>query len=136
MEPILNCVLLIDDDDATNFYHKVVINKVGCAKQVVAVRNGKAALEYLKSTENGNHPKPDLIFLDINMPAMNGWEFLEEYKLLDKNQRAKVIMIMLTTSLNPADEEKANSISDINGFLDKPLTREAMKELLNEHFTS
>jgi CheY-like chemotaxis protein len=136
MEPILNCVLLIDDDDATNFYHKVVINKVGCAKQIVAVQNGKAALEYLKSTENGDHPQPDLIFLDINMPAMNGWEFLEEYKLLDEDHRAKVIMIMLTTSLNPADQEKANSISDVNGFLNKPLTREAMKELLNEHFPS
>jgi len=68
------------------------------------------------------------------MPAMNGWEFLEEYKQLDENQRAKVIMIMLTTSLNQADEDKANSISDINGFMRKPLTHEAMEGLMSEHF--
>jgi len=63
MEPILNCVLLIDDDDATNFYHELIINKIGCAKQIVVVQSGIAALEYLKSTENGKHPQPDLIFL-------------------------------------------------------------------------
>jgi len=134
MEPILNCVLLIDDDDATNYFHELIINKVGCAKQIVVVPSGIAALEYLKSMENGKHPQPDLIFLDINMPAMNGWEFLEEYKQLDENKRAKVIMIMLTTSLNLVDEAKAISISDINGFMRKPLTQEAMEGLLSEHF--
>jgi len=134
MKQKLNCILLIDDDKPTNFINEVVIKQLDCAEKIVVVQNGSQALDYLKSKDDGEHPQPDLIFLDINMPAMNGWEFLEKYTELDKKQHGKVVVIMLTTSLNKDDEMKASGIPYINGFKSKPLTPEIMQEVLEEYF--
>ena len=134
MKQKLNCILLIDDDKPTNFINEVVIKQLDCAEKIVVVQNGSEALDYLKSKDDGEHPQPDLIFLDINMPAMNGWEFLEKYTELDKKQHGKVVVIMLTTSLNQDDEKKASVIPYINGFKSKPLTPEIMQEVLEEYF--
>ena len=80
MKPKLNCVLLIDDDEATNFFTSFIIEETDCAQHIKIVEGGQAALDYLQtSTEQGcdsfSYPCPDLILLDINMPGMNGWEF-------------------------------------------------------------
>jgi len=130
----LNCILLIDDDEPINFLHKMVIEKSDCAEKVEVKMNGIQALEYLRSEVNGQHPQPDLIFLDINMPAMNGWEFLDEYKKLSENMLAKLVVVMLTTSLNPDDHEKARAFGEIRGFHNKPLNVESLNKILLENF--
>ena len=134
MKKKLNCILLIDDDDATNFIHKIVIKKTECAEKVVAVTDGQAALDFLTSTEDGKHPQPDLIFLDINMPIMDGWEFLDNYEQLNSEQKAKIVIIMLTTSLNPDDRSKAEILPNVSSFMSKPLTEEMLAEILEEYF--
>jgi CheY-like chemotaxis protein len=134
MKEKLNTILLIDDNQPTNFFHELVVKKADCAKECIAFQSGIEALEYLKTRVNGDYPQPDLIFLDINMPAMNGWEFLEEYNQLDKNQQGKVVVVMLTTSINPDDKEKASSIVEISGFMNKPLTVEMLNEEIKKHF--
>ena len=68
------------------------------------------------------------------MPGINGWEFLEAYDELEEKQHGRIVIVMLTTSLNPDDEKKANSIPPINGFQNKPLTPESLQEILKEHF--
>ncbi len=121
MKRILNCILLIDDDEPTNYIHERIIEEVGCTDKIVAIQSGRQALDYLISKTDGEHPQPDLIFLDINMPAMTGWGFLEKYSELDKDQQGRVIIVMLTTSLHPDDEKKAQSISEINRYFIKPI---------------
>ncbi|TDQ33006.1 response regulator [Zeaxanthinibacter enoshimensis] len=132
----VNSILLIDDDEATNFLHKIIIKRADCAHNIVAVDSGPKALEFLNTKVNGEYPRPDIIFLDINMPIMDGWEFLEEYKKLDKKTHAAKIVVMLTTSLNPDDREKAKSLDLLDGFMNKPLTQDMLQDLLQKFHAS
>lgn len=131
----INCILLVDDDEATNFIHKRIIQKSGIDVSIQTVENGKEAIDFLTSSgnfEGKEYPKPGLIFLDINMPVMNGWEFLEVYEKLPEEQKAKILVAMLTTSLNPDDKSKADSNQYINGFVNKPLSKEVILEYMKE----
>ncbi len=130
----LNTILLVDDDGPTNVFNEYIIIRARCAEEVVSRTSGEAALQYLKSNENGGFPKPDLIFLDINMPAMNGWEFLEEYKKLTVQQRASIVIVMLTTSMNPDDAHRAKSYEDVSGYEHKPLTPKMLEVIIERHF--
>ena len=70
------------------------------------------------------------------MPAMNGWEFLDKYKKLSKERKVEIVVVMLTTSLNPDDKLKANEMPDISGFETKPLTTEKLNRILTKYFPS
>jgi CheY-like chemotaxis protein len=134
MKHKLNQVLLIDDDKTTNILNSMVIKQTGCTEKVVAVNNGIEALEYLKSGEEGHHPQPDLIFLDINMPGMDGWEFMEAYKVLEEKYQGDVIVVMLTTSINPDDRKKSLALTGLSDFMNKPLTRQQFTALIEKNF--
>jgi CheY-like chemotaxis protein len=126
----LNCIMLIDDNEDDNFYHKMIIKEVNLAKHIEITESDFEALSYLRKSVH----IPQLIFLDINMPAMNGWEFLEEYRKLSDEEKAQIIIIMLTTSLNPTDRKRAEKIPEINGFETKPLTTEILKNVFEKFF--
>ncbi len=130
----LNCVLLVDDDAATNYIHGIMIKQAECAEKVKSVMNGFEALDYLATKENGKYPQPEFIFLDINMPGMDGWGFLEEYAKLPTEQQGNNVIVLLTTSLDADDEEKAKKIEIIEDFKDKPLSVEKIHDLIREHF--
>jgi CheY-like chemotaxis protein len=137
MRPKLKCILVIDDDEPTNFFSQMILEDLNCAEHIKTVQSGQEALEYLGKSEmpGADHelyPSPDLVFLDINMPAMNGWEFLEEYKKLTVKHR--IIMVMLTTSLFPEDRSKAEAMPEISGFENKPLTVEKVEAVLDKYF--
>lgn len=131
MRKKLDCILLVDDDADDNFFHQIIINEMNIAHTIEIAKNGIEALAYLKKE---NQMPPDIIFLDLNMPKMNGWEFLEQYKYLDKSQKSKVLIIILTTSANPEHMKKAKEIQDVTGYETKPLTKEMLTKLLKQHF--
>jgi CheY-like chemotaxis protein len=129
----LNSILLIDDDKATNFICKMLFTKAGVANQIDIVLNGKQAIEYLKNNDTINQ-RPMLVFLDLNMPVMDGWEFAEEFEKLDAKQKSEIVIIIHTSSLNPDDKERGEKIASISGFENKILTMEGLKRIMNQFF--
>lgn len=130
MKKKLNCILLVDDDKFCNFFHDRVLGKMNCTESIEIVTDGVMALEFLKSRKN----KPDIIFLDINMPKMNGWEFLEEYKKLPEDEQAKVVRVMLPSPLNPDDTARAENHGSVSGYNTKYLTTDAVDQILLQYF--
>lgn len=131
MKNKLKCILLVDDNYDDNYFHQIVIKGMNITDTIQVVNNGIQALEFLK---NENQIIPELVFLDINMPKMNGWEFLEAYRELNLEQKAKVIIIMLTTSEDPADKERAGQLKEVIDFKVKPLTKKMLTEIVEQYF--
>lgn len=119
-------IMLIDDNKLDNFFHERVIRKFSSDIDVLLIESGAEALEYLGRCDN---IIPNLIFLDINMPGMNGWEFLEKYRELDDVMKSCMVVVMLTTSENPDDKAKAEKFGFVTEFKNKPLTRTMLEEI-------
>ncbi|HVS96371.1 MAG TPA: response regulator [Puia sp.] len=137
MSTRLNCVLLIDDDEPTNFLNRLMLEQAGCTRHIRIARNGQEALDYLRrcgSEGTDEFPRPDLILLDINMPAMDGWEFLDRYRLLPASTTRDIVVFMLTTSLNPDDETRARARPEVAGFENKPLGQPGLDRVLQAFF--
>jgi CheY-like chemotaxis protein len=137
MKQKLNCILVVDDDEPTNFFTRMIIEESNCTDHVKVVESAQDALEYISKSRRGDgneYPCPDLILLDINMPAMNGWEFLEEYKKLDGHTDSQTRTVMLTTSLFPEDRLKAKHMAEVSGFENKPLTIEKLENIVRTYF--
>ncbi len=127
----IKLLLFIDDDFATNFYHKIIVRDSGLVEKYLFFSSATEALAYFEAQlALGNSEKPDAIFLDINMPEINGWEFLDLYAQSD-NDKAP-IYIMLTTSLNPDDQERAELNPLVRGLKNKPLTATHIEEVQKE----
>ncbi|GJM62588.1 response regulator [Persicobacter diffluens] len=131
MKPIKE-VLLIDDNAADNFYHSIILKESGYIEQVNIAENGFVALEMLKGQNHQIPIQPDIIFLDINMPAMNGWEFLKELEKISRFKKKDILVIMLSTSINPIDERKAIEFEAVLKFQSKPLEAEHVQALFSE----
>src|ERR1700758_4810970 len=101
MKKKLNCILLIEDNEFTNIFNQKLIKNLDIAEQVYVTESGKEGLDFILNKGNFenelNHPSPDIIFLDINMPGMNGWEFIEELKERKKDKSLSSKIVMLTT---------------------------------------
>lgn len=131
--------MIIDDDEPTNFISKILFEEADCTRHLEVLNSGLKALDYFTNNKPGenklcNFKMPDLVFLDINMPCMNGWEFLEEYKKIKNRHLEKPVIILLTTSLNPDDRLRAENNPEVSGFESKPLTAEIIKRIVKTHF--
>jgi PleD family two-component response regulator len=134
MKAALNKIMLVDDNSDDNFFHEREIKKILPSTVVISKNSAIEALDYLKSMKVEKEIPPVLIFLDINMPLMDGWEFLEEYQQLDRNLQSKITIIMLSTSDNPFDMAKAKTFNIVNDYIIKPLTKEIMEDITRKYF--
>ncbi|MEO5891680.1 MAG: response regulator [Ferruginibacter sp.] len=141
MKKKLNCILLIDDDAATNFLSNIIIGEAECTLHIKTRQTAKDALNYISDSSDtidmaGAMPYPDLIFLDINMPSMDGWEFLGKYKELTNKPHHIPIIIMLSSSVDPNDKLKALNIPEVSDIHSKPMTPEIINSIIIKYFPS
>lgn len=123
-------LLVIDDDDINIFIIKKIVARTGYVVDMLSKSNGQLAIDYLNEVIKNDKQLPHLILVDINMPLMNGWEFLMAYEKLDLPENTRVYM--LSSSVYENDIEKAKSYKTVNGFISKPLSLERLTELLRE----
>lgn len=122
----LHSILIIDDDPINNFLFSKIIMVSGVAEKAETVISGKKGLEFLEQKINSGEHLPDIIFLDINMPVMNGWEFLERYHAFPEQVRQQIRLYMLSSSVYHEDLLKAKSYEDVVDYITKPLTKEIL----------
>lgn len=122
----IKSVLLVDDDPASNFLAQLLLRKLDKVLHVSVTANGKEALDYLRE-QHGKSSFPDLILLDINMPIMDGFEFMDHFQQLPLNQLPRVVI--LSSSVSPKDAQRAMDYR-VNGFINKPLTKERLAQIL------
>ncbi|OAQ39089.1 histidine kinase [Pedobacter psychrophilus] len=123
-------ILIIDDDEINNFIAGKLIKKVQENTVVNTCLNGLDGINYVKSKIDSDD-FPDIIFLDINMPVMNGWEFLDLYSDLTSKIKKEVTINMLSSSVYNEDIEKAKIYPSVNKFISKPLTIEKIQNLFD-----
>ena len=126
-------IILIDDDAHDNYLNQIAISEFDAQAVVVTKNSAIGALEFLKTNTNANL-HPDLILLDVNMPRMNGWDFLREYNFLEDALQGNAIIIMLTTSANPEDVIRAKEWSFVADYITKPLTMDKLNRVSTEFF--
>ncbi|MFK7868475.1 MAG: response regulator [Roseobacter sp.] len=130
--PVLDRVLLVDDDKVTNLMHARLIRKAGLAKNIDVATDGVAAIEYLVGFAARSETPPQIIFLDLNMPRMNGFEFLNEYKSLPESVREAQDIVMLSTSVLPADKSRAEADPDVLEFVTKPIRADKLLAIFED----
>jgi len=124
----IDLVLLVDDDDVVNFLNSTIINQTGRVKEIQSVTSGNHAIGKLEEFQSTNR-WPAIIFIDINMPGINGWELVELLKEQFQTLKNKSIVCLLSSSLDPRDREKAEKSDWVDYYISKPLTTDAVVKL-------
>jgi two-component SAPR family response regulator len=124
-------LILIDDDF---IYHKIaqfMIKGYSPVQEVVSSTDGKATLDYLIENKSNNENLPDYIFVDLNMPEYNGWDFLNGYKKVSDSFTKAIQVYIVSSSISPTDIKRSKNYSFVNSFIIKPLNKEFLKALVN-----
>ena len=134
---MLDQILCIDDDPITLMLCKKVIVKSSFSNEIITSQNGEEALSYfntIKYTNNKNKqiPQPQLIFLDLNMPVMGGWEFLDHFNSEEFSEFNTIKVVVLSSTIDPEDLEKSKQYPMVIDFLSKPISQSMLEYLKNK----
>ncbi|WP_242928723.1 response regulator [Pontibacter vulgaris] len=129
----LRRVVLIDDDQVNNFVCESIIKNEKFAEEVISFEWAEEALSFLKeATEKAPASFPELIFLDINMPGMDGWSFIDEYRKLPEEVTGRCNLFMLSSAVDRKDIVSAKSLEEVKDFFSKPLSPEILEFIKDE----
>jgi CheY-like chemotaxis protein len=139
MTDALNHIVLIEDNETTSFLNNRLLSRLGVARQVSSFSKAEEALNFLWGDEQ-DHPTdaqaaPDLIFVDLKLPGMSGFDFLERYSQLSTAAQQRTVVAVLTTSMHGADTARVAQYPNVE-YLTKPLTEEKMQRLLAKRFAT
>ncbi|MEP1032418.1 response regulator [Ekhidna sp.] len=123
-------IVLIDDDATTNYLNKLIIERSALVDEVLTFDSAEDALNFFN--QNNDPSDEALVLLDINMPIMNGWQFLDQYRAMSTAQANKIVM--LTSSINPADKQLADEKNEVVDYKSKPLSVDMLKDLVSSYF--
>ena len=128
----LKTLILVDDDEIIVYLTKRTIKDTNLVELIKVFGNGKDVINYLK--ENSSNPDllPDIIFLDLFMPIMDGWDFLDEYAKIKPKITKSITIYIITSSVSPDDINRAKNISDVSDYLIKPITKENFIEIIKK----
>ncbi len=131
MNAVQHHVCLIDDDKIYQFTAKMILEATGLTSSIKTFFNGKEAIEYLTHPDN-QRPEilPDVIFLDINMPIMNGWDFLNAFELIQSSLPKKIVVYVVSSSVDESDIQKSKGYQTVTDYVIKPINREKYRNLL------
>ncbi|MDL5514757.1 response regulator [Arenibacter sp. M-2] len=128
-KPFIIC--LIDDDDIYKYTITRTIKTHKLARKILMFSNGEEALEFMIDNVGNNQNLPDVIFLDINMPILDGFQFMEEYVKIKPRVGKEVTIYMVSSSVDPVDLAQAKQISEISDYIIKPITPEQLSAIVD-----
>jgi CheY-like chemotaxis protein len=129
-KPFILC--FIDDDEVYQYTITRSVKAHQLAKKILVFSDGEEAMWFLVDNIANNENLPDVIFLDLNMPIMDGWQFLEEYVKLKPQISKPITIYVITSSVDPVDHEQAKKISEISDYIVKPIKPEMLKEIIED----
>lgn len=128
-------ILLVDDDSIANFLIEKIVQSTGLAERIFKALNGREALEVFLSADAEQTTLPEVVLLDLNMPIMNGFEFIQAFQSLEFEGKKNILIILVTSSDNPSDIERARELG-IKYYLTKPISGEMLKGIFSREFYS
>lgn len=128
----LKNLTIVDDDDIFVFLTTKIIEQTNLVDLIKVFGNGLDAINFLKENKNNVDALPDIILLDLSMPIMNGWQFLEKYNKLNPTIGKKITIYICSSSISPDDITRAKTISEVSDYIIKPITKDKLIDLIKK----